>query len=241
MNYFLEDFTEENYKIILRKMQYKSIFYNSINKNRKFALWRHDVDFSVNRALYLAKIEKTEGISATYFFQLGSFFYNIFENNIKEKILQIKDMGHEIALHFDPTQYNIETKEDLEKYLLYEKHIMEFLLNIKINVFSFHNPTPIVLEFKDWKYAGMINTYAQYFEDNVEYCSDSNGYWRHTRLEDFLNEGHEKIQVLTHPGWWQKSIKSPRDRVKACIKVRSDNMLSLYDDTLFLSNRKNIM
>ena len=47
----------------------------------------------------------------------------------------------------------------------------------------------------------MINAYAKYFKDNVEYCSDSNGYWRHQRLENFLNNKHDKIQVLTHPVW----------------------------------------
>jgi len=239
MDLYVEDFTEKNYKMLLRKIQHKSIFYSNINKNKKFTLWRHDVDFSVNRALSLAKIEKIEGVNATYFFQLGSFFYNVFEQNIKEKIFQIKELGHEIALHFDPTQYNIETKEDLEKYLLYEKNILEFLLNTRINTFSFHNPTPSILEFKDWMYAGMVNAYAQYFKENVEYCSDSNGYWRHTRLEDFLKKRFDKIQVLTHPEWWQNKPMHPRQRIFRAIYGRSEFQLKMYDDMLLQNNRKN--
>ena len=43
----------------------------------------------------------------------------------------------------------------------------------------------------------MINVYAKYFIENVEYCSDSDGYWRHKRLEDFLCADYDKIQVLT--------------------------------------------
>ena len=56
------DFTEEKYKeiIVFAKKKYKFIFYNQIKNNESFLLWRHDVDFSVNRALSLAKIEQTQ-------------------------------------------------------------------------------------------------------------------------------------------------------------------------------------
>ena len=46
----------------------------------------------------------------------------------------------------------------------------------------------------------MINTYAKYFKENVEYCSDSNGYWRYKRLEDFLNlfEQYQKDEFINY-------------------------------------------
>ena len=41
----------------------------------------------------------------------------------------------------------------------------------------------------------MINVYAKYFIENVEYCSDSDGYWRHKRLEDFY------VQIMIKSGF----------------------------------------
>ncbi|WP_024954309.1 hypothetical protein [Sulfurospirillum arcachonense] len=240
MNYYMEDFTESNYKKILEKNINTTIFYNEIHYNEIFILWRHDIDYSIHRAYTLALIEKKYSIKATYFLQLSSFFYNIFEEEIKELIIRILSLGHQIGLHFDPTQYNIQSKEDLEKYLNFEKKILENLFQVEIKVFSFHNPTKEILKYDDFKYSSMINTYAKYFKENVEYCSDSNGYWRYKRLEDFLNEKHTKIQVLTHPSWWQKEIMSPRDRIQRCIDGRSRNTAKKYDVLLNKYGRENV-
>ncbi|MFY9107282.1 hypothetical protein [Aliarcobacter cryaerophilus] len=234
------DFTENNYKNLLGKINTNTIFYDEIDTKNSFTLWRHDVDFSIHRAFALANVEKKMKIKATYFIQLGSFFYNIFEEEIKELILKILSLGHQIGLHFDPTQYDIKSIKELEKHLNFEKKILENLFQVEIKVFSFHNPTEEILKYDDFKYADMINTYAKYFKENVEYCSDSNGYWRHKRLEDFLNEKHKKIQVLTHPGWWQKEVMSPRDRIKKCIDGRANNSAKKYDGFLDKYGRENV-
>jgi len=241
MKYFESDFTEENYRRILQKLKLPTIFYDEIEKYDSFALWRHDVDFSVHRTYSLAVIEKELNIKATYFFQLSSIFYNVFEREIKELIKKILSLGHQIGLHFDPTQYEIKTKEDLEKYLYFEKNILETLFQTQIKVFSFHNPTEEILKkYEDYRYAQMINTYARFFKENVPYCSDSNGYWRYKRLEDFLSEGYKKIHVLTHPGWWQKEVMSPRQRISRCIEGRAKKQHLLYDAFLKKHKRKNI-
>lgn len=124
--------------------------------------------------------------------------------------------------------------------LSFEKNILETLFQTEVKVFSFHNPTEEILKNDNYKYAGMINTYASYFKENVEYCSDSNGYWRHKRLEDFLEQKHSKIQVLTHPGWWQKDIMSPRDRIQRCIDGRAKKVEKTYDSILNAHGRKNV-
>lgn len=240
MPYSFDDFTEIKYADFLKLTNLPSIFYEEIMSKDKFLLWRHDIDHSIHRAKKLAVLEKKYFIKATYFLQLGSFFYNIFEEEIKELVLNILSLGHQIGLHFDPTQYKINTKEDLEKYLNFEKNILENLFQVEIKVFSFHNPTEEILKYDDFKYSDMINTYAKYFKENVEYCSDSNGYWRYKSLEDFLNEKHTKIQVLTHPGWWQKEAMSPRNRIQRCIDGRANNTAKKYDGLLDKHGRENV-
>lgn len=115
LNFNTTDFTEKYYKTLLKKIKNKTIFYNEINKYDNFTLWRHDIDFSVHRALSLAKLEKNLEVKATYFIQLGSNFYNIFEKETKNLIMKIIDFGHDIGLHFDFNQYNIENKKKLLK------------------------------------------------------------------------------------------------------------------------------
>jgi hypothetical protein len=244
-DYNFEDFTETHYRDLLRlaKKKYSFIDYSrveSLEKDR-FILWRHDVDFSVNRALALAKIEKKEGISAIYFLRLSSDFYNIFELRLKKKLETIFYLGHRFGLHFDVDSHSIHSETELIEYLSMEKKILESLLNTEITVFSFHNPTPEILTNDQFRYAGMINTYARYFREDVGYCSDSNGYWRNRRLWDVLEKAKEdRLQVLTHPVWWQETVMSPKERVWRCIDGRAQRGKELYLERLERFGRKNI-
>jgi len=240
MDYFKGDFTEENYRRLLKKITYDPVFYTEIDSNDKYTLLRHDVDFSVHRAYALSVIEREERVKSTYFFQLGNSFYNIFEDDIRKLIVKIKKLGHKIALHFDPTQYEINSKDDLEKYLNFEKNILENLFMVDVEVFSFYNPTHEILKFDEYKYANMVNTYARFFAEDVPYCSDSNGYWRHDRLEEFLDRDYHKSQILTHPGWWQEKVISPRSRIRRCINGRANNVYMNYSNLLDTSGRENV-
>ena len=154
--------------------------------------------------------------------------------------LKVLSFGHQLGLHFDFNSYEINSKDELEEYLTFEKKILEKLFKTKIKAFSFHNPTKKISKYNDFKYANMINAYAKYFKDNVIYCSDSNGYWRHQKLENFLNNKYDKIQVLTHPAWWQKKILSPFERVKRSIYGRSNKVLKEYVKLLKNSGRTNV-
>ncbi len=240
-----KDFTEENYRYLLRiaKQHYQFITYTGIEKPGKKLLWRHDIDLSVQRAYRLAQIEKEEGVYSTYFIHLHNEFYNLFEFDITQKIKEIRDMGHEIALHFDPLYYgNIKTLEQLEKYLNLEKHFIEDVFNIKCKAFSFHNPDTFNYKaFTQTQIAGMINTYSNFLQDNYAYCSDSNGYWRFERLQDVLeSQKYDNLQVLTHPGWWTPESMSPRDRITRCIEGRAAAQHQRYDELMERMGRQNI-
>ena len=242
--YNFEDFTEKNYVKLIKiaKKNYSFELYGSSTK-RQHVLWRHDVDVSVHRALCLAKIEHQLSVKATYFFRLHSEFYNIFEKPIYEIINQILHLGHQIGLHFDMDFYTaIKTKKQLQNKLLFEKKILEQLFYKQIIVFSFHNPEMgNALKFDDNKISGMINTYGKTMKNNYGYCSDSNGYWRYGRLEDVLsNAADHKLQILTHPEWWQKKSMSPKQRIHRCIDGRAINIKNVYDKMLKELGRKNI-
>ena len=241
--FFFSDFTHHEYRRLLQsaKCNYSFISYDKIEKRKNEILWRHDVDFSVHEALKLAEIEYEEGISTTYFFMLHNEFYNLLEREISDLVLKIKELGHSIALHFDTHYYGIVNDEDLNQYLIFEKSILDKLFDVDVKVFSFHNTTEFTMSCKQWEYGGLINTYADYFQSNVKYCSDSNGYWRFERLGDVLGmDNLRPLQILTHPEWWTKDTMSPKQKIDRCIQGRASSNALYYSILLQKFKRENI-
>jgi len=74
----------------------------------KHVLWRHDIDFSPQRALALAKTEASFGAVATYFVSPRLRFYNLFEPGIAAVIAQIVALGHTLGPHFDSEAYAVD-------------------------------------------------------------------------------------------------------------------------------------
>lgn len=238
----MNDFTVSEYSDLLKmaKDNYRFIAFSDEYEG-KTILWRHDVDYSVHRAVKMAALEEELGIRATYFFQLGSSLYNLFEKEIKDLVCSICEMGHFIGLHFDPALYTIESRQNLSKFLNFEKQILESLVEKEVMSFSFHNPNDKSRLFRDDMYAGMCNAYSEKIASKYFYCSDSNGYWRFDRLRDVLSTNlHDKLHVLTHPVWWQDQYMSPRERIVRSAMGRANNMLSNYDKLLLNHQRLNI-
>jgi hypothetical protein len=238
--YNFMDFTYENYRYLIQLAKKNYIFRNYLNftKNEKYILWRHDVDFSIQAAVNLARIEMNENIKSTYFLLLHSPFYNLFEENTTYCVKEIVKMGHDIGLHFDHAYYKVNTLETLNYHLLREKNIVQEMFNKGISCFSFHMPSNFDLTFREWEYAGMINTYSHYFQSDVGYCSDSNGYWRNRRLENVLIEAKDqRLQVLTHPMWWQNTVMSQVERLDSCIRENAEYGRQWYQSVAKKTNR----
>lgn len=241
--YIPSEFTIKEYERLLDLAQNKFKFSNFINfkTNDDFILWRHDVDFSLEQAEILAIIENKKKVSSTYFLHLHSEFYNLLDLNALKIIKNILSLGHSIGLHFDVHYYSIESQDEMVRYLAFEKDILEKLFHSNIDVFSFHNTNNITEQFRDPTYAGMINTYSDYFKHNVAYCSDSNGYWRFRKLGDMLKDIEiNRLQVLTHAEWWTESAMMPREKVIQCIHDKTELTIQFYDKTLLDNGRVNL-
>lgn len=241
LRYHYNDFTMRGYGQLLQlaKKQYVFRLFDHVDLSEKFILWRHDVDCSVNAALRLAKLEAQEGLQSTYFFHLHSEFYNLFEKKMTDMAREISQLGHAIGLHFDAGYHDLKSRADLQTALSFEKQILETVLNCEIRAFSFHNPGNLEDLDKDECLAGMINVYSSFFQKNVSYVSDSNGFWRYRNLKDVLASGDERcLQVLTHPEWWSKKVLSPKQRIWRCIDGRADATKVFYLKVLAESGRE---
>lgn len=245
--YNYNDFTEFHYVELLEKAKNKWNFisYNdALTNTSPHILWRHDIDMSVHRALALAKLEHQAGVMATYFVMLHSNFYNIFEKEILDKIKEIKNLGHDIGLHFDPSFYLEKNsyKIDIENAIQSEKYILEELIETEIKTFSFHVPdASSSIDMKALKLGGLLNVYADDIQKKYFYTSDSNGYWRFHRLNDVIDaKEHDFMQVLTHPEWWVPEASSPNQRVLRAINGRQQNVLNTYETQMEDYERTNV-
>lgn len=221
---------------------YRAMVLSSI-KNRKFAtydqvksldefvVWRHDCDMSLNRAKFISSLDAELGIKSTFFVNLHSSFYNIFELSQTKLIREIVGDGHRIGLHFD-FEYFEKTcgATALSDVLFRESQMLEHVAESSVNVFSFHNPNKLTSSYSEFEYGGLINCYSTWMLENLHYSSDSNGYWRHQPIPEVLQDKTIlRLQILTHPEWWLTKVSTPRDRVLRCAYGRAKKTIEEYD------------
>lgn len=214
----MKPFSYEEYSFIINniKQHIPLLDYAELTTNtNKFCIIRHDVEFSVDRAFNLAKIEHENlNINSSYFFQLRNNSYNLFSQKNIELIIKIFDMGHKIGLHVHIGNLgNLTNEKQVKNYILNDIKIMSKCLKIKIDRFSYHRPSNQILSM-NLKLDGIINTYDKlYFQHyqekrpdklDVYYLSDSQHRWDYGHPIELIKQGIKKMQILMHPYSWSE-------------------------------------
>lgn len=206
------------YKILISSFLDKGyqtdFFSDSIPVKGKLIL-RHDIDFDIKYAFQLSQIEDELNIKSTYFFMLGSKFYNILERENIEMIESIKSRGHKISLHFDPTIYT-----DIESGLLREVALFESLFKTQINYISIHRPSTYFLNNAN-TIAGINHTYQPIFFKKIKYFADSQGSFRYGHpLDSDEFKSFNTIQLLIHPIWWVTQSQTVISKLNEFLETR---------------------
>ncbi len=179
-------------------------------RTESFCVIRHDIEFSLERALSLAIIENRMNIKTSYFVQLNNNTYNALSSKNVNIINKIKTLGHSIGLHFTPSSAD---KEKVRNEFFSLKTILEGHISHNIDRFSFHRPNLNRQLLKNKiKIEGAINVYDdlffEYFDnivpDNprIKYISDSNHKWHYGHPLDAIDNNFKKVQILFHPFSW---------------------------------------
>jgi len=140
----MRDFTLDIYKLLLNELQESDYHFYSFegylkieNHADKFLILRHDVDKKPGNALYMAAIERSMNIKASYYFRVQNEI--LYENEIKE----IVNLEHEIGYHYENLaeinrRQKIEGRRQKEKTEnkrkledIYELAIMDFEKNLE--------------------------------------------------------------------------------------------------------------
>lgn len=162
-------------------------------------IMRHDVDFCLDYARDMARLEATAGIRATYYVMLRSPMYNLFSRHNSALLREIVDLGHDIALHYD-AWWTERQGGDHQKAVCFESKTLKELCGSSVASFSIHQPDSKILSC-GLKAGGLVNVYDQRHFDGFTYISDSNRNWRGKDIFELLASG-KNIQLLTHPMWW---------------------------------------
>lgn len=207
-------FSYDDYKEIVRivKSTGNACGYKDALTKDKFVIMRHDVEYSVERAYALSKVEESMDFTSTFFFQWTNNSYNILSRRNMDMIKDMHERGHDIGLHF--ALNGITETEILKKQIIKEINILNEMFGFKIDSFSFHRPSKYVLS-ENIKLPGIINayqddffTFAESVDENtpveVKYLSDANHIWRYGYPDQANILGHDKVQILTHPFAWSR-------------------------------------
>lgn len=201
------NFTYESYVEMIRKVIDKGYCirdYKTWSEDERTAILRHDVDYSLPKAVSLSEIEKDIGIEgATYFILLSTDFYNVHSKAARECIDMIIKNGGNIGLHFDETQYAIPDEETMKEYVCKEAEVLSGIIGTKVDTVSMHRPSEKIL-LSNMEFPGLINSYSEIFFKEMKYVSDSRRHWREN-VEEIIEQAlYPRLHILTHPFWYQK-------------------------------------
>lgn len=204
-------FTLNAYESLLNKLKssYSFCNYHNYKSLQKCVILRHDIDYSPKCALKLANIEKKLGITSTYFALLTSDFYNPISSSCLEILTELSNLGHEIGLHFDETQYPdfFGNTDKIKVKIIREIAILEQILGTKVKVVSFHRPSREVLN-SSITIPNVVNAYDKEFMCNFKYLSDSRRNWREP-VDEMVESGlYPRLNILTHAFWYSEQEES---------------------------------
>ena len=176
------------------------------NDEKRTVILRHDVDFSLEKAVQISEVEKGIDGGATYFLLLSTNFYNVHSKESRQYIEKILNNGGEIGLHFDEAQYFVSDEDEMKKYVYEEIEVLEKVIGRKVSVISMHRPSKKIIS-ANIEFDGIINSYSNVYFKEMKYLSDSRRYWRED-IDGIIEEAeHERLHILTHPFWYMKKEK----------------------------------
>lgn len=232
-------FSYDDYREIIRIIKSTGRYcdYKTAIERDEFVLMRHDVEFSVERAYALSKVEESMDFTSTFFFQWTNNSYNILSRRNRDMIKDMHERGQNIGLHF--ALNGMTDMQQIRLQILKEMEILNEMFGFKIDTFSVHRPSKDVLR-ENIKLPGMLNAYQDEFftfvedmqEDSpvaVKYMSDANHIWRYGYPNADNINNHKKVQILVHPFSWTKEGYDNFDNYKSLVHEKEKILIDSID------------
>lgn len=233
-------FSFDDYRKIIQAIKDSGRYctYEEAKHKNEFIIMRHDVEYSVERAYALSKVEESMDFRSTFFFQWTNNSYNILSRKNRDILTDMHEIGQEIGLHFalnGMTDMNL-----IRERIKQEIDMLSNMLGFEIKSFSIHRPSPSVLA-ENIKLSGILNAYQDEFftfdpkatpesDLDVKYMSDANHIWRYGYPDAETIEKYDKIQILTHPFAWTKKGYDNLDNYKTLVNEKYVELIDSIDN-----------
>ena len=199
---------------VSRPFTYKWVdeFYDILDETSNKYFIRHDVDFSLKKALEFAKFEYSIGIKSNYFILLNGEYYNPFSPESIDYIEKIRQLGHNIQAHID--------LEPMPNDITQQGIIIESLVNasqlcgeFESTMVTWHKPATGVKPTYDLvKGLQLSNLIDPNMNKTWKYISDSGMNWREDPINAVRNNKY--LHINLHPVWYsQKPAESFEERI----------------------------
>ena len=207
----LAKFSFDEYREILKLyLPILKDFQDIDHSTTDFCLLRHDVEFSLERALEIAKIDSSYGIKSSFFIQVLNDAYNPLSSVNSDLIKKIEEYGHFVGLHFYVSHLKEGDLKGLKNELNRQVRILQECVEAKISRFSYHRPPHWALEIDTYQFSNLINVYSHpYFElittgnpVKVKYMADSNHKWKYGHPLEIKD--CKCFHLLIHPDEWSE-------------------------------------
>lgn len=186
-------------------------------KHPLILILRHDVEFSSQRALAIAKIEKAHGVRSTFYFRYDT---NAFDLSIMK---YLQDEGFEVGYHFNTLD---RCKGNFEKAIALFEEELKLLRKVGINVetvCSHGNPRIKKVGYKvnneifirDPNLLHRCNLLGEAYLNidfsSLQYFSDAGIRWNKvSSTKELISRIAQKewpiVYMLTHPDYWSRSL-----------------------------------
>ncbi len=226
------DFTHRNYLDLLAYVQalgQRIVPFRDLPLSGSYVILRHDIDFSIPKAIEMADLDRQAGVRSTFFVLLTAPYYNALSEEGLRDLRQITGMGHEMGLHYDCTGFDQLAPHQQKQRVDCLVACLEDHLGIQVSSISQHKPTESNVKPE---IPGYVDAYSRPFFKDIAYVSDSRMMFRVPDLRAFFRD-HPRSQALIHPIWWHAQ---PKTRAEVFDSIRSQLGRSL-DAMLYAEHR----
>ncbi len=232
-------FSYDDYREIVKAVKDSGRYcgYKDAIQRDSFVIMRHDVEYSVERAYELSKIEESLDFTSNFFFQWTNNSYNLLSKKNMDMIKDMHERGQTIGLHF--ALNGMTDIQQIRLQIIKEMDILSDMFGFTVDTFSIHRPSADVLR-ENIKLPGILNayqdeffTFAEHVDPDapieVKYLSDANHIWRYGYPDRETIFANPKVQILVHPFGWTKAGYNNFDNYKTLVHEKELELIDSID------------
>lgn len=191
-------FDTPSYERLLRRVRDVGRDFVGFDEREAGVVLHHDVEFSLDRALTMARLEATLRIGGTFCVPLDAPLHDTSTVTFANTVQTLSQLGHEVGLQFDPRTHWDDPPSDaaLRSRIDDRREVLARLVGEPVEVVSFRRPTQ---RHRSLALEGAVNA-CRSPPDLPTHRTVSDREWR-DRIP--LPDGvPERCRLCIHPGLW---------------------------------------